>query len=127
MEKQKFGRIIMTSSAAGLYGNFGQANVLSSPVYIRTCPKLLSVLSSSLLLVTKQALSVRCSLPVTIGRAISDYSRHPWALQSVKTDASNPSLLLGWPRLRSILQPRWLSWAYPRLSVDTHPDVARTT
>ena len=26
MQKQKFGRIIMTSSPAGLYGNFGQAN-----------------------------------------------------------------------------------------------------
>ncbi|KAI8388034.1 uncharacterized protein BYT42DRAFT_543407 [Radiomyces spectabilis] len=26
MKKQKFGRIIMTASAAGLYGNFGQAN-----------------------------------------------------------------------------------------------------
>ncbi|KAM5261793.1 peroxisomal multifunctional enzyme type 2 isoform 1-T2 [Hipposideros larvatus] len=26
MKKQKFGRIIMTSSASGLYGNFGQAN-----------------------------------------------------------------------------------------------------
>uniref|UniRef100_A0A8C9SQZ3 Hydroxysteroid (17-beta) dehydrogenase 4 n=1 Tax=Scleropages formosus TaxID=113540 RepID=A0A8C9SQZ3_SCLFO len=26
MKKQKFGRIIMTSSAAGIYGNFGQAN-----------------------------------------------------------------------------------------------------
>ncbi|KAI8329914.1 hypothetical protein BD560DRAFT_451594 [Blakeslea trispora] len=26
MRKQKFGRIIMTASAAGLYGNFGQAN-----------------------------------------------------------------------------------------------------
>lgn len=26
MREQKFGRIIMTSSAAGLYGNFGQAN-----------------------------------------------------------------------------------------------------
>ncbi|XP_057396347.1 peroxisomal multifunctional enzyme type 2-like [Balaenoptera acutorostrata] len=26
MKKQKFGRIIMTSSASGIYGNFGQAN-----------------------------------------------------------------------------------------------------
>ncbi len=26
MRKNKYGRIIMTSSAAGLYGNFGQAN-----------------------------------------------------------------------------------------------------
>lgn len=26
MKKQKYGRIIMTASAAGLYGNFGQAN-----------------------------------------------------------------------------------------------------
>ncbi|KAJ1988796.1 hypothetical protein GGI25_005155 [Coemansia spiralis] len=26
MRKQKFGRVIMTSSAAGIYGNFGQAN-----------------------------------------------------------------------------------------------------
>ena len=26
MREQKFGRIIMTTSAAGIYGNFGQAN-----------------------------------------------------------------------------------------------------
>ena len=26
MTKQKYGRIIMTSSSSGLYGNFGQAN-----------------------------------------------------------------------------------------------------
>lgn len=26
MKKQKYGRIIMTSSGAGIYGNFGQAN-----------------------------------------------------------------------------------------------------
>lgn len=26
MQKNKFGRIIMTSSGAGIYGNFGQAN-----------------------------------------------------------------------------------------------------
>lgn len=26
MREQKYGRIIMTASAAGLYGNFGQAN-----------------------------------------------------------------------------------------------------
>ena len=26
MKKQNFGRIIMTASAAGIYGNFGQAN-----------------------------------------------------------------------------------------------------
>ena len=26
MRKQKYGRIIMTSSSSGIYGNFGQAN-----------------------------------------------------------------------------------------------------
>ncbi|XP_057396356.1 peroxisomal multifunctional enzyme type 2-like [Balaenoptera acutorostrata] len=30
MKKQKFGRIIMTSSASGIYGNFGQANYCAS-------------------------------------------------------------------------------------------------
>uniref|UniRef100_A0A3Q2ZFH7 Peroxisomal multifunctional enzyme type 2 n=1 Tax=Kryptolebias marmoratus TaxID=37003 RepID=A0A3Q2ZFH7_KRYMA len=30
MRKQKFGRIIMTASAAGIYGNFGQANYSSA-------------------------------------------------------------------------------------------------
>ena len=26
MKKQKYGRIVMTASVAGIYGNFGQAN-----------------------------------------------------------------------------------------------------
>ena len=42
MKKQKFGRIIMTSSAAGIYGNFGQANysagrVLTVQSWVHTC------------------------------------------------------------------------------------------
>jgi len=32
MRKQKFGRIIMTTSAAGLYGNFGQANYAAAKI-----------------------------------------------------------------------------------------------
>jgi multifunctional beta-oxidation protein len=32
-KQQKFGRIIMTASAAGLYGNFGQANYSAGNVY----------------------------------------------------------------------------------------------
>uniref|UniRef100_A0A8C6NUD5 Hydroxysteroid (17-beta) dehydrogenase 4 n=1 Tax=Nothobranchius furzeri TaxID=105023 RepID=A0A8C6NUD5_NOTFU len=34
MKKQKFGRIIMTASAAGIYGNFGQANYSSAKLGI---------------------------------------------------------------------------------------------
>lgn len=34
MKKQKYGRIIMTASAAGLYGNFGQANYSAGKIYI---------------------------------------------------------------------------------------------
>ena len=26
MKRQKYGRVVMTSSGAGIYGNFGQAN-----------------------------------------------------------------------------------------------------
>jgi multifunctional beta-oxidation protein len=33
MRKQKYGRIIMTASAAGLYGNFGQANYSAGKVF----------------------------------------------------------------------------------------------
>ena len=36
MKKQKYGRIVMTSSVAGIYGNFGQANYrykcITSPI-----------------------------------------------------------------------------------------------
>merc|ERR1712216_1120234 len=32
MRKQKFGRIVMTTSAAGLYGNFGQANYSAAKI-----------------------------------------------------------------------------------------------
>ena len=31
MKKQKYGRIVMTSSVAGIYGNFGQANYRYAP------------------------------------------------------------------------------------------------
>ena len=32
MKKQKYGRIIMTSSPSGIYGNFGQANYSSGKI-----------------------------------------------------------------------------------------------
>jgi multifunctional beta-oxidation protein len=32
--KQKFGRIINTASAAGIYGNFGQANYSAGEIYL---------------------------------------------------------------------------------------------
>ncbi|VTJ81473.1 Hypothetical predicted protein, partial [Marmota monax] len=34
MKKQKYGRIIMTSSASGIYGNFGQANYSAAKLVI---------------------------------------------------------------------------------------------
>lgn len=38
MKKQNYGRIIMTSSVAGIFGNFGQANYRYVPTYIRVRP-----------------------------------------------------------------------------------------
>jgi NAD(P)-dependent dehydrogenase (short-subunit alcohol dehydrogenase family) len=32
MRAQKYGRVVMTTSSSGLYGNFGQANYCSGPL-----------------------------------------------------------------------------------------------
>lgn len=39
MKKQKYGRIIMTTSAAGLYGNFGQANYSAGKIFVNDTKK----------------------------------------------------------------------------------------
>jgi multifunctional beta-oxidation protein len=41
--KQKFGRIVNTASAAGLYGNFGQANYSAAKMGLVAFTKTLSV------------------------------------------------------------------------------------
>ncbi|WFD32698.1 hypothetical protein MSPP1_003748 [Malassezia sp. CBS 17886] len=43
MRKQKFGRIVNTSSAAGLYGNFGQANYSAAKLSLVAFSKTLSI------------------------------------------------------------------------------------
>jgi len=37
MRKQKFGRIVNTASAAGIYGNFGQAKCATPPGSLLLC------------------------------------------------------------------------------------------
>lgn len=41
--KQKFGRIINTASAAGIYGNFGQANYSAAKMSLVTFTKTLAL------------------------------------------------------------------------------------
>ncbi|XP_068943945.1 peroxisomal multifunctional enzyme type 2 [Petaurus breviceps papuanus] len=43
MKKQKFGRIIMTSSASGIYGNFGQANYSAAKLGLLGLSKTLAI------------------------------------------------------------------------------------
>lgn len=42
MLKQKYGRIINTTSTSGIYGNFGQANYSAAVSFLKTCAVLLN-------------------------------------------------------------------------------------
>ena len=49
MRKQQFGRIIMVSSPAGIYGNFGQANYSAGESYPPSAAAQLSLSQTDLL------------------------------------------------------------------------------
>jgi NAD(P)-dependent dehydrogenase (short-subunit alcohol dehydrogenase family) len=71
MRAQAYGRIVMTTSSSGLYGNFGQANYAAAKM------ALVGLMQTLALEGAKHGIKVNCLAPTAYTRMMEGIARHP--------------------------------------------------
>lgn len=86
MRAQKFGRIVMTTSSSGLYGNFGQANYGAAKMALVGLMQTLSIEGA------RDGIRVNCLAPTAATR-MTEGLLPPPVLARLKPEAVTPALL----------------------------------
>ncbi len=87
MTAQKYGRIVMTTSSSGLYGNFGQANYGAAKMALVGLMQTLSIEGA------KSDIRVNCLAPTAATRMTEDLMPEA-VLQALKPEAVVPAMLV---------------------------------
>lgn len=86
MRAQRFGRIVMTTSSSGLYGNFGQANYGAAKMALVGLMQTLSIEGA------KDGIRVNCLAPTAATR-MTEGLLPPPVLEKLEPEAVTPALL----------------------------------
>ena len=87
MTAQKYGRIVMTTSSSGLYGNFGQSNYGAAKMALVGLMQTLSIEGA------KNGIRVNCLAPTAATRMTEDLMSQE-VLQALKPEAVVPAMLV---------------------------------
>jgi NAD(P)-dependent dehydrogenase (short-subunit alcohol dehydrogenase family) len=87
MVAQKYGRILMTTSSSGLYGNFGQSNYGAAKMALVGLMQTLSIEGA------KNNIHVNCLAPTAATRMTEDLMP-PQVLEALKPEAVVPAMLV---------------------------------
>jgi NAD(P)-dependent dehydrogenase (short-subunit alcohol dehydrogenase family) len=87
MTAQKYGRIVMTTSSSGLYGNFGQSNYGAAKMALVGLMQTLSLEGA------KHGIHVNCLAPTAATRMTEDLMPEP-VLQALRPEAVVPAMLV---------------------------------
>ena len=87
MNEQKYGRIVMTTSSSGLYGNFGQANYGAAKMALVGLMQTLSIEGA------KNDIRVNCLAPTAATRMTEGLMPQP-VLDALKPEAVVPAMLV---------------------------------